>query len=160
MLTRWLHVYRVKITFTLLLMNCFVSTKTNPMYWLVFHWQSAFVRGIPNPTLRWSQKQIYSKKKSLDSPNFPQNSNSKESFFKSCQSKPNNLVKLTQLIAEDDFVFKFKLRFLFNLNLQLTKSPRHSGFRWLFNSAFRVSSSTERALPASRQGWAFLICAQ
>jgi len=46
--------------------------------------------------------------------------------------------------------YKFKLRFLFNLNLQLTKicPPFRISkeFRKLFDSAFRVSSSTERAV--------------
>ena len=49
-----------------------------------------------------SQDQICSKKKSLDSPNSFQNSNSQELF----QSDPSNLVKWTKLISADYF-FKF-----------------------------------------------------
>jgi len=50
---RWPHACRVKITFTLLRTNCFASTTTHSMKCRVttgFHWESAFVREIPNHT--------------------------------------------------------------------------------------------------------------
>jgi len=53
MLERWPQVCRVKITLTLLLTNCFVSTTTNSMKclgnWMLL--RTEFGREIPNPTL-------------------------------------------------------------------------------------------------------------
>ena len=54
MLVRWPQVFHVKMTFGLLLTNWFVSTKTDSMTPLKVDstWESAFVREIPNPTLK------------------------------------------------------------------------------------------------------------
>jgi len=54
MLQRWPLVCRVKITFELLLTDCFVSTTTNSMKCLVtgFHWKRTFVSTNSNPTVR------------------------------------------------------------------------------------------------------------
>jgi len=95
---------------------------------------------INNPTLHWSQDQICLKKKPLDSPNSPQNSNPEELF----QGKTSSLMKWTKLTSADfsfEFSGVFSCTFFFSkMSFQMFErslNPLHSPKEWKQYKGFR-----------------------